>query len=167
MTPLDAQNQFKGSFSHEFVSFGKMAYFRHFLCLHSAALCLHVMEALRNRIFVSPGFTLASNGVCKLFSGTPSSNGYITLSFRNPVTGNVTSATVQRVVTMLHRGTLDLPRELDASHLCHNKTCIVLEHISMEPRKINSQRRRCVMEGQCLGHGVYPECMLHLHLSQE
>ena len=147
--------------------FGQFVDFSMFLCLFPAAVCLQTMEALKNRIFICPGSIVARNGVCKLYNAIPLSNGYISLSFRHPVSGKVTNATVQRVAVMVHRGTFNLPKDLDASHLCHNKTCTVVEHISIEPRHINSQRRRCVQEGQCLGHGHFPECLLHLHLSSE
>ena len=122
------------------------------------------MDALWRRLYVCPGSMMAANGVCLLYNGTPRPDGYIHVSYRHPVTGTVSSSSVHRIAVVLSTGTLDLPRHLDASHLCHNKTCILVGHVSLEPRAINCQRRRCVSEGQCLGHAPFPNCLLHLRL---
>lgn len=135
-----------------------------FSCLWCFFRSIHftTMEAIRKRLFVSPGSHISDNGVCLLYDGCPRGDGYSTISFRDPVTGSVRSSSVHRLSVMLGQGNLDLPQNLDASHLCHNKTCILAEHISLEPRRVNCQRRMCVSAGKCHGHGDYPACLLHL-----
>jgi hypothetical protein len=54
------------------------------------------------------------------------------------------------------------------SHLCHNKVCVLPEHLSHEPGWVNQRRRYCVNKGHCIGHeypnGNYPDCLLHLKI---
>ena len=84
------------------------------------------------------------------------------MSFRHPATGKVTSATVGRAVVMTELETVNLDKDYEASHLCHNKTCILKSHICFEPHSENMRRKVCVNEGACLGHGVFPDCLLYL-----
>ncbi|KAK7498656.1 hypothetical protein BaRGS_00010033 [Batillaria attramentaria] len=93
------------------------------------------MDAMRHRLYVYPGYVLAGNGICQLFQGYAGPNGYMKLSYRHPGSGQVTSTTAHRAAVMVARGCFDLPPHLDASHLCHNKACILPTHISMEPRE--------------------------------
>ena len=107
------------------------------------------------------------NGVCHLYDSPPSANGYITLTFRHPGKAGkpVTSTTVAKAAQMVEENTLYLDGELEASHLCHNKTCVLIEHISYEPHTVNAGRKACVLAGACLGgHGQFPHCLVHLRL---
>lgn len=45
------------------------------------------------------------------------------------------------------------------SHLCHNKLCINIEHLSCEPASINNRRQVCRNNGECTGHYGYPRCI--------
>ena len=125
------------------------------------------MDSLKSRIFKSPGYQIGSNGSCWLYNGFASPGGYIIIGFRHPETKKLTSSSVHRLSFVLSQGQ-DMfempPRDLDASHLCHNKTCIRPEHISLEPKSTNSQRKNCVSQGKCLGHDPYPKCFLELKL---
>ena len=47
----------------------------------------------------------------------------------------------------------------EISHLCNNKKCINISHLSLEPHAINTQRRPCQSMSICLGHGIYPACI--------
>ena len=47
----------------------------------------------------------------------------------------------------------------ECSHLCHNKQCILINHMVMEPHKINVARQECNRKKQCLGHDGYPKCI--------
>lgn len=47
------------------------------------------------------------------------------------------------------------------SHLCHNKLCCSIEHLTLEPLAINIQRNTCMREGTCVGHGNQPNCKIH------
>ena len=122
------------------------------------------LDKLRRKLRVFPGFRIADNGVCLLYNAKPRQDGYISVTFRHPLTSKLTCSSVHRVAVMLDRGTLSLPRHLDASHLCHNKACILMAHISLEPREVNTKRRLCAREGRCRGHpkeggSHYPPCL--------
>ena len=61
---------------------------------------------------------------------------------------------------------LDIPKDLEASHLCHEKACIKMDHIEAEPRHINMARIPCMNERRdrmdphfCFGHPGYPDCV--------
>ena len=42
----------------------------------------------------------------------------------------------------------------DVPHLCHNRCCVKLEHLSYEPQSINNQRLVCENESEYFGlHG--------------
>lgn len=50
--------------------------------------------------------------------------------------------------------------DMHVSHLCHNKLCIRLNHLSLEPQSVNNSRKTCALEGQCEGHGSsFPRCL--------
>ena len=144
----------------------KMAQLVHFRLNFSRRPYLLSMEGLKLKLEVFPGFVLAENGVCRIFQGLEREDGYCYITLRVPEEGGLvrkTSATVQRVAIMVGLGVYDLPpSSLDASHLCHNKKCINISHINMEPRQVNVRRKACIGEGRCLGHGEEPECLLHL-----
>ena len=51
--------------------------------------------------------------------------------------------------------------DYETSHLCHNKLCVNIDHLSLEPHSVNTQRRACVTNGRCIGHGApYKNCIL-------
>lgn len=49
----------------------------------------------------------------------------------------------------------------ELSHLCHNKLCLNIEHLSYEPSVINTQRNVCKDRNSChQNHGVYHNCIM-------
>lgn len=46
------------------------------------------------------------------------------------------------------------------SHLCHNKLCVKIDHLSKEPQNINNQRQICKNNGNCNLHYGFPKCLL-------
>lgn len=54
------------------------------------------------------------------------------------------------------------PLDHQLSHLCHNRTCILPDHLTVETIPINNERKICCSKGLCLGHEGQPECLLHL-----
>ena len=47
----------------------------------------------------------------------------------------------------------------EVSHLCHNKMCINIDHIRLEPKKINLDRMKCNAHKHCFRHDTYEKCM--------
>lgn len=73
---------------------------------------------LAEKVVCFPGVQKAVNGVRLLYNQNPRPDGYIIVTFRHPQTGRVTSCSCHRAAVMLERGTVSLPLELDASHIC-------------------------------------------------
>lgn len=47
------------------------------------------------------------------------------------------------------------------SHLCHHKSCINIQHLSLETKTINEARKKCVSATKCLkNHRGYRNCFL-------
>ena len=66
---------------------------------------------------------------------------------------------VHRVRMMCSLRTTQFPAGYEASHLCHNKLCLSVHHLSLEPNWVNMQRGRCSQHG-CSGHPGYPNCVI-------
>ena len=47
-----------------------------------------------------------------------------------------------------------------ASHLCHQKSCLKDEHLSLETLEINRERDECLRRRRCLGHKDHPDCLV-------
>ena len=106
---------------------------------------------------------LGGNGFCHIFD-TCSTSDYIRVAYMHPSTGRRTTVSVGRAAVMLKEGTVFLSKDCEASHLCHNKACVLASHISFEPHSVNNSRKTCVNEGMCIGHTVYPDCLVHLKM---
>lgn len=52
-----------------------------------------------------------------------------------------------------------LPQDLQVSHLCHVKNCVLKEHLTMESASLNNSRKKCVESQVCLGHSEAPNCI--------
>ncbi len=48
----------------------------------------------------------------------------------------------------------------EISHLCHEKKCVRVGHISYEPCVVNVQRNGCKANGMCFTHQGYPDCIM-------
>ena len=49
-----------------------------------------------------------------------------------------------------HKECIDLV--LDISHICHNKMCVNLKHLSREEHLVNMDRESCLWLGHCTSH---------------
>ena len=67
-----------------------------------------------------------------------------------------------RLALMVHFNCSQLPKGLEASHLCHNSLCINPHHITLEPHAINNQRIHCKLFHHCTGHVPYRTCLLDI-----
>ena len=45
-----------------------------------------------------------------------------------------------------------LPSNMQLSHLCHVKSCVHPDHITMESASTNNSRKKCFEAKMCLGH---------------
>ncbi len=107
----------------------------------------------------------SANGECTLWTGPRSSDSlYGLVSFQHPDSRVTTKRKAHRFAVMVEMKDLDLDRELNCSHLCHNRLCINTRHISLEFNHINNNRKHCIYVGRCSGHEGFPDCMLHLIL---
>ena len=53
-----------------------------------------------------------------------------------------------------------IPQDLQVSHLCHIKNCVLKEHLTMESAALNNSRKKCVEAQVCFGHtGEAPDCI--------
>jgi hypothetical protein len=72
---------------------------------------------------------------------------------------------VHRPALMIKLRSLSIPKELDASHLCHNILCVNVDHLILLPHSVNNNRQCCKSYGNCIGHGDFPSCMIKLRLT--
>ena len=109
---------------------------------------------------------------CKLSTkkpGKPGGYAHLTTRKLNPEDGQVkkSSITVSRaalLVKLIKEGevsTLEIDRELECSHLCHNKLCINTDHLVLESKSLNISRNICSRRRQCQG-GHEPACKADL-----
>ena len=92
---------------------------------------------------------------CKLWTGAQR-NGYGILEVR--FRGNKIKLPVHRLTYFLENRCLPLQADMHVSHLCHNKLCCEILHLSFEPQKINNNRQICKSNGECSGHHGYQNC---------
>ena len=95
---------------------------------------------------------------CHIWTGDIFEDGYpcVRVSFR----GKRLRVRVHRLVYYLANPNVFLDSKIHTIHLCHNKLCINIEHLSYEPSVVNCQRNTCVSENNCFGHAGYKNCIL-------
>lgn len=94
---------------------------------------------------------------CHEWTGPVNKDGYGL--YRPCFRGKQVKLTVHRFNFYIHNIDIFTP-DMHVSHLCHNKLCTRLSHLSLEPQSINNSRKTCALEGQCVGHGnPFPRCL--------
>ena len=96
-------------------------------------------------------------GSCKLWTGYVNKGGYGRMKI-TMLDGSVKFYYVHRVAYMLKIRDLDLPVDLEVSHLCNNKTCVTPEHLCLVTSSINKSRKTCFSVQMCMGHD--PPCVI-------
>ncbi len=99
---------------------------------------------------------------CRVWQNPVGGNGYPRMRITLVAGGGSSQYSVHQVVLACSTGTvLDRPF-FEVSHLCHNKLCVEVTHLTYEPKVVNVQRRNCVAEGHCFGHQGQdsPDCLL-------
>jgi hypothetical protein len=141
------------------------------LIIISSNVFLHHLQVAMEDFFESLSAKIslysapAHNSDCRIWAGNVTSNRlYGLLSYRDPETNIWKKKHVHRLALMVQLRSLNIPKELDASHLCHNSLCVNVNHLSLEPHSVNNNRQCCKGCGHCIGHGDFPDCMLKLKL---
>lgn len=101
-------------------------------------------------------------GECYIWYGQTNRDGYpiIRVPFREK---RRQTFTAHRLVFYLGNGCSFENAVHHVSHLCHNKKCIRLLHLSLEPSATNSNRNICRNLNSCRGHCGYRDCMFEDH----
>ena len=103
---------------------------------------------------------------CHEYNGGKRKDGYRYITIRIPDSdGKVkkTSTTCHRAAFLLKMfkegkvATLQVDKEVECSHLCHNKICINVDHLTLESKRVNSSRKVCARRRTCHGHD--PPCL--------
>ena len=95
---------------------------------------------------------------CTIWLGPKTSSGYgmIRTHFR----GDRIKLVAHRLIFSLHHPNVSMSKNLHVSHICHNKACIEILHLSLETASINNKRQICRNMGECTGHYGFPKCIL-------
>jgi len=114
------------------------------------------MESLFDQCLqrLNDNYTMHVNGVCKIWTGCVSKNGYGQLRYRHPRDGftRLRNTTAHRVALMVHNQNFDIPATMHASHLCNHRACINVDHLIFESSHLNSLRKSCFLHNRCSGH---------------
>ena len=98
-------------------------------------------------------------GDCHVWQGRMDAHGYgeIRLQFR----GSRVSLKAHRVVFAISQPDVYLQSpNNDVSHLCFNRNCVKIKHLSLEPHSINNKRLICKNDGECYGHYGFSDCLV-------
>lgn len=85
-------------------------------------------------------------------------NGYGVLQFR--FRGKKINLPIHRLTYYIYNECVQIPPHVHISHICHNKLCFEIDHLSFEPQRINNNRQICKNDGECTGHHGYVNCIL-------
>ena len=103
------------------------------------------------------------NGDCLVYGSTGK---YHDIKVRHFGPGRVIRIYAHRLALLKKMNSLDIPKTVEASHFCHEKACIKLEHIVAEPRHVNMSRITCMNERVCqqephfcFGHPGFANCV--------
>ena len=110
-------------------------------------------EVLKRRIEAK--VTIETENGCKLWR---TKSKYPKMAVNFPGLGHKTYY-VHRLVVMVNLRVSMLPKDKEVSHICHNKSCCNLDHLSFESHKVNAKRMTCKSKGNCDGHGEHPNCL--------
>ena len=98
---------------------------------------------------------------CKFWRGYTNQYHYPLMRISLPGRINSTQVPVHRFVCYLCNLKFlpDDHAEMDASHICHNTSCINWEHLIFESRSQNVKRNACKDKGFCLYRHGGPPCL--------
>jgi len=121
----------------------------------------HYIAYMRQKL-ANKGFRINAKG-CHMWMGCTCKDGYPRLRITAvTLTGNKFSkmVSVPRLVCFLHGNGQMLNTRQQASHRCGERLCCNIDHLSLEPARINAQRKACHAQNNCNTHGTKPRCIL-------
>lgn len=99
-------------------------------------------------------------GQCEIWSDQTDRDGYGILRITHQ--SKRLRLRVHRLAYFLLDPSQKLIPKYHVSHLCHNKLCMNVVHLSYEPAMINNARKVCRGSGECIGHRGYKRCAVDL-----
>ena len=99
---------------------------------------------------------------CMIWQRAQKPSGYGVIRYPSPITNKWHTVNAHRLsYIVFHEKFVD--DFLHISHLCHNKRCISVAHLSAEPASVNADRVKCLNRQQCMGHQPFPKCLIDLY----
>ena len=102
---------------------------------------------------------------CDLWLGARTSDGLYGRKQVKFPSGNRVLMRVSRVVYMIKHKMMEIPRVdqhnniLEVSHLCHQTLCVKPDHLVLESKALNNERKHCLEQRLCTENHK-PVCIL-------
>ena len=94
---------------------------------------------------------------CVVWTGSTDIYGYGV--YRVSVDGKRLKLLVHRLSYFIVKSPVPLCSDIHVSHLCHNKLCVNVAHLSYENASINNARKVYHLNGECTGHRGFQDCI--------
>ena len=94
---------------------------------------------------------------CHKWHGSRDKDGYGVLWFK--FRGRRVRVKAHRLCFYIHQGFPSMDGK-NISHICHEKSCINIDHLSLESTAVNNSRKICLNDGECTGHWGHKRCIL-------
>ena len=118
--------------------------------------CPQLIDTLLHKLAVKS----QNVGTCTLWTGPTDRYGY---GFHRMVhDGKRLRLQAHRLAFFVAAPAQNLCPRYHVSHLCHNKLCINVMHLSYEKSCVNNARSICRRSGECFGHRGHRRCALDL-----
>ena len=98
--------------------------------------------------------------LCKIWKKAVNSGGYPVIKVSARGWGRSTYLAHRLMFQLISQINIDTDPDHEVSHLCHNRLCLEVGHLSFEPSMVNASRKSCVDSGVCAGHDNFANCVL-------
>ncbi len=114
---------------------------------------------------LNEGSVISHNQFCRIWSKAKNLQGYGVIKYQSPIDHSWKTTNVHRLsFVVFNRKSFQDINNMEISHLCHNKLCILKEHLCIETHAENRERDICVNRSLCKNHGNRPDCLLKFKL---